>query len=137
MLHYPRRHAPEDKPVHGAQPFGPHHDQIGLLLRGCSHNFFGRHSQRTQELGSIARLDQPLRRLLHDLAPDWTSQGLTDTCGPIRHRFERLWTYTAQMAVSTGAIVEGLDLVVYLSLGDFTGLIDSLLNPLLLQAAKK
>ena len=41
------------------------------------------------------------------------------------------------MAVSTGAIVEGLDVIVDLRLGDLTGIVDSLLNPLLLQAAKK
>lgn len=67
----------------------------------------------------------------------WTSQGLTYTLKPVRHCFKRLWTDTAQMAVSTGAIVKGLDVIVDLGLGDLTGVIDSLLNPLLLQTAKK
>ena len=41
------------------------------------------------------------------------------------------------MAVSTGAIVKRLDVIVDLGLGDLPGLVASLLNPLLLQAAKK
>lgn len=41
------------------------------------------------------------------------------------------------MAVSAGAIVEPLDVIVDLGIGDITRLVDSLLDPLLLQAAKK
>lgn len=41
------------------------------------------------------------------------------------------------MAVSTGAIIEPLDVIVDLGIGDITSLVDSLLDPLLLQAAKK
>jgi hypothetical protein len=41
------------------------------------------------------------------------------------------------MAVSTGAIVEHLDVIVDLGMGNITSLVDSLLDPLLLQAAKK
>ena len=41
------------------------------------------------------------------------------------------------MAVSTGAIVEHLDVIVDLGIGNITSLVDSLLDPLLLQAAKK
>ena len=40
------------------------------------------------------------------------------------------------MAVSTGAIVEGLDVIVDLGISSLPILVDSLLNPLLLQAAK-
>ena len=31
VLHHSRRHAPNEKPGDRAKPFGPHHDQIGLL----------------------------------------------------------------------------------------------------------
>jgi hypothetical protein len=41
------------------------------------------------------------------------------------------------MAVSTGAIVEHLDVIVDLGIGDIPSLVDSLFDPLLLQAAKK
>ncbi len=41
------------------------------------------------------------------------------------------------MAVLTSVIVEGLDVLVDLGLGDLTGLVDALLDSLLLQAAKK
>lgn len=41
------------------------------------------------------------------------------------------------MAVSTSAIIEHLDVLVDLGRGDLPGLVDALLNPLLLQAAKK
>lgn len=41
------------------------------------------------------------------------------------------------MAVSTGAIVEHLDVLVDLGIGNITSLVGSLLAPLLLQAAKK
>ena len=41
------------------------------------------------------------------------------------------------MAVSTGAIVEHLDVLVDLGCGHLPGLVDALLNPLLLQAAKE
>lgn len=41
------------------------------------------------------------------------------------------------MTVSTGAIIEGLDVVVDLSRGECPGCVDPLLDPLFLQAAKK
>ena len=41
------------------------------------------------------------------------------------------------MTVSTGTIVEGLDVLGDLGCGDLPGLVDSLFDPLLLQAAKK
>lgn len=41
------------------------------------------------------------------------------------------------MAVSTSTIVEHLDVVVDLSPRDLPGCVDALLDPLLLQAAKK
>ena len=41
------------------------------------------------------------------------------------------------MAVSTSAIIEHLDVIVDLRIGDISSLIDSLLDPLLLHAAKK
>jgi hypothetical protein len=41
------------------------------------------------------------------------------------------------MTVSTGAIVERLYVIVDLGSGNITSLVDSLLDPLLLQAAKK
>ena len=41
------------------------------------------------------------------------------------------------MAVSTGSIVEHLDVIVDLGIGGITGLVDSLLDPLFLQAAKE
>ena len=41
------------------------------------------------------------------------------------------------MAVSTGAIVEHLNVIVDLGFGDITVLVDSLLDPLFLQAAKE
>ena len=41
------------------------------------------------------------------------------------------------MAVSTSAIIEHLDVLVDLGIGDSTSLIDALLDPLLLQAAKE
>ena len=41
------------------------------------------------------------------------------------------------MAVSTGAIVEHLDVIVDLGIGNITSLVDVLLDPLLLQAAKQ
>jgi hypothetical protein len=41
------------------------------------------------------------------------------------------------MAVSTGAIVEHFDAIVDLGIGNITSLVDSLLDPLLFQAAKE
>jgi len=41
------------------------------------------------------------------------------------------------MTVSTGAIIEGLDVLVDLGRGDLPGPVDAFPNPLLLQAAKK
>ena len=41
------------------------------------------------------------------------------------------------MAVSTAAIIEGLDVLVDLSRGELPGCVDALPNPFLLQAAKK
>jgi len=51
MLDHPRRHAPKEKPVNGAQPFSPHHNQIGPLLRGRLHDLFSRLPDWTQWLG--------------------------------------------------------------------------------------
>lgn len=67
----------------------------------------------------------------------WTSQSFVDTLRPVRYGFKRLWTDSAQMTVSTAAIIEGLDVLVDLSRGDLTGRVDPLPNPLLLHAAKK
>ena len=55
----------------------------------------------------------------------------------VRYGFKRLWTDSAQMAVSTAAMIEGLDVLVDLSRDELTGSVDALPNPLLLQAAKK
>jgi hypothetical protein len=41
------------------------------------------------------------------------------------------------MAVSTGGIVEHFDVIVDLDISSLPSLVDSLVNPLLLQAAKK
>ena len=41
------------------------------------------------------------------------------------------------MAVSTGAIIEHLDVIVDLRLGNIPSLVDSLLDPLLLQTAEE
>ena len=41
------------------------------------------------------------------------------------------------MAVATGAIIEHVDVIRYLGLGDLTSRVDTRLDPLLLQAAKK
>ena len=41
------------------------------------------------------------------------------------------------MTVPTGSIVEHFNVIVDLRLGDITGLVDSLLDPLFLQAAKE
>ena len=54
-----------------------------------------------------------------------------------RHCFKRLRTYTAKMAVSTGAIIEHLDVIVDLGIGDSTSLVDSLLDPLLFHATNE
>lgn len=51
--------------------------------------------------------------------------------------FKRLQTDPAKVAVSTSAIVEHLDVVVDLSPRDLPRCVDALLDPLLLQAAKK
>src|SRR5512146_96015 len=51
--------------------------------------------------------------------------------------FKRLRTYTVKMAVSTGAIVEHFDVIVDLGSGHIPSLVDSLLDPLLLQTAKE
>ena len=67
----------------------------------------------------------------------WTPQTFVDTpLRPVRHGFKRLRTDPAQMAVSTGAIAQHLDIILVLGIGDTTGLVDSLFDPLLLQAAK-
>ena len=41
------------------------------------------------------------------------------------------------MAVATGAMIEHVDVIRYLGLGDLTSRVDTRLDPLLLQAAKK
>ena len=58
VLHHPRRHAPEKKPVNGAQPLGPHHDQIGMVFGGHLHDLFSWLPKLTQRLGRKSRLDQ-------------------------------------------------------------------------------
>jgi len=68
----------------------------------------------------------------------WTSQGFVDTSLRIvRHGFKGLWTNPVQMAVATDAIIEHVDVIRYLGLGNFASRVDVLLDPLLLQAAKK
>ena len=68
----------------------------------------------------------------------WTSLTFVDTSlSPVRHGFKRHWTDPAQVAVSTGAIIEHFDVLVDLGIGHLTSLVDSLLNPFLLQAAKE
>ena len=49
VLHHPRRNAPEEKPGDGAQPFGPHHDQIGMLFGRHLHDLFSRLPKLTHE----------------------------------------------------------------------------------------
>jgi hypothetical protein len=72
------------------------------------------------------------------MGSDWTSQPFADTSvSPIRHGFKGLRTDPAQMAVATGAIIERVDVIRYLGLDDLTGRVDALLDPLLVQAAKK
>ena len=69
---------------------------------------------------------------------EWTSQAFADTSvSPIRHGFKGLRTDPAQMAVATGTIIEHVDVIRYLGFGDLTSRVDALLDPLLLQAAKK
>jgi hypothetical protein len=63
VLHHSRRNAPEEKPVNGGQSFGSHHDQIGMLFRGCLHDLFGWITKLTQRLGCKSRLDQLLHAL--------------------------------------------------------------------------
>jgi hypothetical protein len=41
------------------------------------------------------------------------------------------------MAVSTGTIIEHVDVIRYLGFGDLTSRVDALLDPLLLQATKE
>ena len=59
VLHHPRRHAPEEKPGNGPQPFGTHHDQIGLLSGGRLHDLFSRVPKVAQWFGCKSRLDKP------------------------------------------------------------------------------
>lgn len=56
----------------------------------------------------------------------WTSQTCADTLSPFRHAFKRLRTDTAPMAVSTGTIVEGLEVLVDLGRGDLPSPVDAL-----------
>ena len=58
VLHHPRRHAPEEEPSYGAQPFGPHHDQIGMVCGGHLHDLFSRLPKLTQRLSHESCLDQ-------------------------------------------------------------------------------
>src|SRR6185295_9173805 len=66
VLHHSRRNAPEEKPVNGGQSFGSHHDQIGMLFRGCLHDFFSWITKLTQRLGRKSRLDQRLHALVEE-----------------------------------------------------------------------
>ena len=68
----------------------------------------------------------------------WTSQNFVDTpLRPVRHGFKRLRTDPAQMAVSTGAILEHFDVLVDLGIGQIPSPVDAFLDPLLLQTAKE
>ena len=66
VLHHPRRHAPEEKPGDGTQPFGPYHNQIGMLFGGHLHDLFSRLPKLTHSLSRKSRLDQ-LPHALFDL----------------------------------------------------------------------
>lgn len=67
----------------------------------------------------------------------WTAQSFTDMLRPVRRGFKCLWTDPAQMTVSTAAIIEGVDVVVDFRRSNLPGRVNSLLDPLLLQAGKK
>ena len=63
MLDHPRRHAPDEESGHGAQPFGPHHDQINMVFGSHLHDLFSRLPKQTDSLGRKSRLDQLLHAL--------------------------------------------------------------------------
>src|SRR5690242_6693734 len=68
----------------------------------------------------------------------WTSQDFMDTSlSMFRHGFKCLRTDPAQMAVSPGAIIEGLDVLGDIGRSHRSGYVDALFDPLLLQAAEK
>ena len=69
VLHHPGRHAPDEEPVNGAQPLGPHHDQIGTVFGGHLHDHFSRLSKLTDSLGRKSSLDQLLHALFDNLRP--------------------------------------------------------------------
>lgn len=68
----------------------------------------------------------------------WSSQDSVDTLSPrLVSRFELLGAHAAEMTMATRAIVERLDIVGHVSDRKCPGLIDLLLDPLLLQAAEE
>lgn len=62
---------------------------------------------------------------------DWTSQTFADTLRLVRYGFKRLCADPAQMAVSTGAIVESLNVVGDFGRRELPSWVDALLDPLL------
>jgi hypothetical protein len=58
VLHHPRRHAPEEKPGNSAQPFSPHHNQIGMVFGGQLHDLFSRLPKLAHSLRRKSRLGQ-------------------------------------------------------------------------------
>jgi hypothetical protein len=58
VLHHSRRNAPEENPGNGAQPFDPHHNQIGWVCGGHLHDRFSRPPKLIHRLGCNPRLDQ-------------------------------------------------------------------------------
>lgn len=54
-----------------------------------------------------------------------------------RHGFKCLWTEPAEMTVSLDAIIEDLDVLVDIGYSHRSSDVDALLDPLLLQTAKK
>src|SRR6266850_4158527 len=76
VLHHPRRNAPEENPGNGAQPFGPHHNQIGLVFGGYFHDGFSRPPKLIHRLGRKPRLDQLPHAPFDRLRPIPISSGL-------------------------------------------------------------
>ena len=88
----------------------------------------------------LVRLIQPLEQhsVQNRCGGTWTSQPFAETSvSPIRHRFKCFRTDPAQMAVSTGAIVEHFDVLVDLGIGQIPSPVDAFLDPFLLQTAKE
>jgi hypothetical protein len=67
----------------------------------------------------------------------WTSQDSVDTFPTASGDFKLLGTYSAQVAVATGSIVERFDVVGDLREGQLPILVDLLLDAFLLQAAEE